>query len=103
MMTIAATFIHTDLKSINMQDPESTIPQTAIVALQELRSLEYQFDDVSHRMGTHGERGLYRQRKSLMSQVRKAKDKFNAEFGPKHTAVRTGNYPFWFIRTNEEI
>ena len=86
-----------------MIDPESKIPEQAVKDLEALRSLQGQYSDISRRMGTHGERGLYHKYKSILRQINKAKDNFNTKHGPEFTAVKSANWPFWFIRVNEEI
>lgn len=86
-----------------MLDPELQIPEQAIKDLEALRSLEGEYTNISYRMGTNGERGLYHKRKSVISKIHKAKDAFNATHGPKFTAVKLAKWPIWFIRVNEEI
>lgn len=65
-------------------------PEKVIESIKELRSLNDQFDMISYRMGTHGERGLFPQRKSLRAQIVKAEKEFAKRF-PDFELVKHNN------------
>ena len=77
---------------------ENEIPQVVKDAIKDLRSLRNQFDLISYRMGTHGERGLYPKRKSLMSQIGKAETAFAKKF-PEFALVTRGDFNVYYVKT----
>jgi hypothetical protein len=77
---------------------ENEIPEVVKEAIKDLRSLRNQFDLISYRMGTHGERGLYPKRKSLMSQIGKAEKAFARKF-PEFTLVKRGDFNVYYVKT----
>lgn len=66
------------------------LPEKVIESIKELRHLNDQFDIISYRMGTHGERGLFHQRKSLRAQIVKAEKEFAKSF-PDFELVKQNN------------
>lgn len=82
-------------------EAKEIIPQGAIDKLEELRRLEGEYTDLSYRMGTNGERGLYPKRKSVLSKIGKAKQSFNITYNPNFSLAYSHNWPNWFIRINE--
>jgi hypothetical protein len=67
-------------------------PEVVIEAIKELRSLNNQFDVISYRMGTDGERGLFPQRKSLRAQIIKAEKEFAKRFPDFELVKRNDSY-----------
>jgi len=77
---------------------ENEIPEVVKAAIKDLRSLRNQFDLISYRMGTYGEKGLYPKRKSLMSQMWKAEAAFAKKF-PEFTLVKRGDHNVYYVKT----
>ena len=77
---------------------ENEIPQVVKEAIKDLRSLRNQFEIISYRMGTNGERGLYPKRKSLMSQIGKAEKAFAKKF-PEFALVKRGDFNVYYVKT----
>ena len=77
---------------------ENEIPEAVKAAIKDLRSLSNQFDLISYRMGTNGERGLYPKRKSLRSQIVKAEKAFAKKF-PDFELVKRGDFNVYYVKT----
>jgi hypothetical protein len=77
---------------------ENEIPEVVKEAIKDLRSLRNQFDLISYRMGTNGERGLYPKRKSLMSQIGKAEKAFAKKF-PDLALVKRSDFNVYYFKT----
>ena len=77
-----------------MTDEKSVIPENLISIVNKLRDLEGQYVDISYRAGTHGERGLYQKRKSVIAQIWKLRDSFVSD---EYRLVYSNNWPNWFV------
>jgi len=76
---------------------ENEIPEAVVAAIEELRSLNNQFNMISYRMGTNGERGLFSQRKSLRSQIVKAEKAFAKKF-TEFELVKRGDFNLYYVK-----
>jgi hypothetical protein len=77
-----------------MTEEKTVIPEYVISIVDKLRDLEGQYVDISYRAGTHGERGLYQKRQSLLAQIRKLKASFASD---EFRLVYKNSYPGWYI------
>ena len=77
-----------------MTDEKSVIPENLISIVTKLRDLEGQYVDISYRAGTHGERGLYQKRKSVIAKIYKLRDSFVSD---EFRLVYKNSYPCWYI------
>ena len=77
-----------------MTKEEIVIPENLISIVNKLRDLEGQYVDISYRAGTHGERGLYQKRKSVIAQIYKLRDSFVSD---EFRLVYKNSYPCWYI------
>ena len=77
-----------------MTEETIVIPENLISIVNKLRDLEGQYVDISYRAGTHGERGLYQKRKSVIAQIYKLRDSFVSD---EFRLVYKNSYPCWYI------
>ena len=77
-----------------MTEEKTIIPENLISIVNKLRDLEGQYVDISYRAGTHGERGLYQKRKSVIAQIYKLRDSFVSD---EFRLVYKNSYPCWYI------
>ena len=77
-----------------MTKEEIVIPENLISIVNKLRDLEGQYVDISYRAGTHGERGLYQKRKSVIAKIYKLRDSFVSD---EFRLVYKNSYPCWYI------
>jgi hypothetical protein len=52
------------------------VPELVKEKLKAIRVLYWELENVRYRMGTHGEKGLYRKYKSLIKEIGNSKDNF---------------------------
>ena len=77
-----------------MTKEEIVIPENLLSIINQLRDLESQYADISYRAGTHGERGLYQKRKSVIAKIWKLRDKFASD---EFELYKKSSYPCWYI------
>lgn len=77
-----------------MTKEETIIPENLLSIVNKLRDLEGQYVNISYRMGTNGERGLYPKRKSVIAQIHKLRDSFVSD---EFRLVYKHSYPCWYI------
>jgi hypothetical protein len=73
------------------------IPEAVAEAVVELRRLNSEFNIISYRMGTNGERGLFPKRKSLRAQIVKAEKGFAKKFAG-FELVKRDNLDLYYVK-----
>lgn len=81
-----------------MTDEKTVIPENVLSIVNKLRDLEGQYVDISYRVGTNGERGLYQKRKSVLAQIQKLRNSFVSN---EFELVYKNSYPCWYIRKKD--
>ena len=76
------------------------IPQVVIASITELRTLKSQFDIISYRMGTNGERGLYPRLKSIRASITKAENSFIKKF-TEFELVKRNDWNCYYVKKVE--
>jgi predicted translin family RNA/ssDNA-binding protein len=77
---------------------KNEIPENVKEKLESIRSLHRELNIISYKMGTNGERGLYRKLKSIRSQISKAKEKFTKSF-KNYELIYTGDVNGYYIKS----
>jgi hypothetical protein len=73
-------------------------PEAVVAAVVELRRLNSEFDKISYRMGTNGERGLFPRRKSIRAQIVKAEKAFAKKFTEFQLVKREDFYNLYYVK-----
>ena len=78
-------------------------PEAVVAAVVELRRLNSEFDKISYRMGTNGERGLFPRRKSIRAQIVKAEKAFAKKFTEFQLVKRADFNRYYVKKVNKKV